>query len=154
MRFKSRCLNLIVLVCLLGMCAHAQASGSTQNEGKRTQLGKSVCCSFTSNITPLLETTLAVPEPLAEDECDWFTDEHHLAYTGNRLIIAGFHLNCLQRHGSSPPVRIHTLDVVLQVDPDTGNVLHLTEWKDVSTRRNGSGDLEILPVQDGKFLVL
>lgn len=149
--------RLCFLLILLSLASRAQspsvirlalnATGLTQEKGY-------ACCKFSANKRPSWESVLSLPDERSESECDWSYSEQRLAYTSPQTIVAGFHLDCLQRHGPIPPVRMHTLDLILQIDAQSGKMMKQMEWRDVSIRRNWAGDLRILPAQNGRFLVL
>lgn len=124
--------------------------GPTQKERKE----RYDCCKFSANAKSLWQTVLPLPPKRAEGECEWSYGEQRLVYTSRQSIVAGFHLDCLQIRGGSRGDRKHTLDMLFQIDAQTGEVLKKMEWNDVSTRRNWAGDLKILPSGNGRFLVL
>lgn len=113
-----------------------------------------VCCDFSVNKKPLWNTVLDLPAERSEDACDWSYGYRYgtIAYTDPQRIVAGFHLECFHRSGFIPdPLR--TLDMTLQIDAQTGQVLNRMEWEDVSRKRNWAGDIAVLPTHDGRFLV-
>jgi hypothetical protein len=113
------------------------------------------CCEFSANKAPIWQVFMSVPVGSSDGKCEWSygSPAGTVAYTDTQRIVVGFHLQCAV---SSPAIAapMHTLDLLLQVDAGTGNVLNRMEWRDISTGPNRAGDLRILPTHDGRFLMM
>lgn len=103
---------------------------------------ETACCDYSTDKKPVWTAMLDLPAG-----CQPFGTNNNetLVFTDSQKIVVGVHLQCAQ-----PP---HTLDLVLQIDAQSGKVLQRMEWKDASITSNQAGDIWIVPVHDGQFLV-
>src|SRR5258708_1360162 len=140
------CAPMLLALCFL---IPIQAAGFSLSDD-------SICCAFSTDKKPAWQTILDVPKQgsQGEGECNWFYDDSYgaIAFTGSQKIVAAFHLQCLHR-SLNIPLPVHTLDIILQIDAQTGKVINRMEWKDISRRSNGAGAIGIAAANSGQFLL-